>query len=171
MKLHIGGKKRKDGWKMLDIQSGPDVDFVCDIRDMSQFSDQSFDEIYASHVAEHIPYSNNELVDVLTGFRRVLKSSGVLKLSVPDLETLCWLFSSPRLTSESKFHVMRIMFGGQTDAHDFHYVGLSFDILKQFLEEAGFTQIERVKPWGIFEDSSSQMMAGVPISVNVEARY
>jgi predicted SAM-dependent methyltransferase len=170
MKLHIGGTEPKEGWKMLDIQPAPHVDYVADIRDLSQFSDESFDEIYASHVAEHIPYSNNELVKVLAGFHRILKADGVLKLSVPDMETLCWMFTSPRLSAEAKFHVMRMIFGGQVDAHDFHYVGLSFDILQGFLSKAGFEKVERVKAFELFDDSSSQTMAGIPISLNVEAR-
>ncbi len=170
MKLHIGGTQAKEGWKVLDIQSAPHVDYVADIRDLSQFSDESFDEIYASHVAEHIPYSNDELVKVLAGFCRILKAQGVLKLSVPDMETLCWMFTSPRLTSDAKFHIMRIIFGGQMDAHDYHYVGLSFDILQGFLSKAGFEKIERVKGFGLFDDSSSQTLAGIPISLNVEAR-
>ena len=45
MKLHIGGTEPKEGWKMLDIQPAPHVDYVADIRDLSQFSDESFDEI------------------------------------------------------------------------------------------------------------------------------
>ena len=31
-----------------------DVDFVGDISDLSQFNDNSINEIYASHVFEHI---------------------------------------------------------------------------------------------------------------------
>ena len=35
MKLHIGGKKVKDGWKILNIQKIEGVDFVGDISDLS----------------------------------------------------------------------------------------------------------------------------------------
>mgnify|MGYP006120551271 CR=1 FL=1 len=59
MKLHIGGKIIKDGWKILNIQKNEGVDFVGDISDLSQFNDESIDEIYASHVFEHIPQKKN----------------------------------------------------------------------------------------------------------------
>ena len=54
MKLHIGGKSKKEGWKILNIQNGENIDFVGDIKDLSQFEDESIEEIYASHVLEHV---------------------------------------------------------------------------------------------------------------------
>ena len=54
MKLHIGGKQKKEGWKILNIQSKDGADFIGDITDLSQFEDNSIDEIYASHVVEHV---------------------------------------------------------------------------------------------------------------------
>ena len=54
MKLHIGGKETKEGWSILNIQKKDGVDFVGDISDLSQFKNNSIDEIYASHVLEHV---------------------------------------------------------------------------------------------------------------------
>ena len=47
--------KLKDGWKILNIQKFDGVDYQGDISDLSQFEDNSIDEIYASHVVEHVP--------------------------------------------------------------------------------------------------------------------
>ena len=58
MKLHIGGKEIKEGWSILNIQKNDGVDFIGDISDLSQFEDNSIDEIYASHVVEHINQKN-----------------------------------------------------------------------------------------------------------------
>ena len=55
MKLHIGGKIKKDGWKIMNIQKNPEVDFIGDLSDLSQFQDESIEEIYTSHVLEHVP--------------------------------------------------------------------------------------------------------------------
>ena len=58
MKLHIGGKEKKEGWSILNIQKNNNIDFVGDISDLSQFEDNSIDEIYASHVVEHVNQKN-----------------------------------------------------------------------------------------------------------------
>ena len=55
MRLHIGGEEIKEGWKILNIQKKPGVDFIGDITDLSQFDDESIEEVYASHVLEHVP--------------------------------------------------------------------------------------------------------------------
>ena len=54
MKLNIGGKEKKEGWHVLNIQKKDGADFIGDISDLSQFKDDSMEEIYASHVFEHI---------------------------------------------------------------------------------------------------------------------
>ena len=54
MKLHIGGEQKKDGWKILNIQKKDNVDFIGNINDLSKFENNSIEEIYASHVFEHV---------------------------------------------------------------------------------------------------------------------
>jgi len=46
MKLHIGGKKAKQGWKILNIQKNENVDFVGDIQDLSQFETETVEIVY-----------------------------------------------------------------------------------------------------------------------------
>ncbi len=166
-KLHIGGREPKVGWQMLNIQPGEGVDYVGDIKDLSQFADGEFDLIYGSHVLEHIPQF--EMINTLAGFHRILKKDGVFLVSVPDLATLCRLFLSPDLDKAARFHVMRMMFGGQVDAHDFHYVGLNEEILMDYLGNAGFKYCQRVDDFGIFNDTSSYKPYGVAISLNLIA--
>ena len=88
LKLNIGGTGRLEGWKNLNIQPGPDIDFTGDCKDLGQFSDGSVAEVYASHILEHLSYVN-ELVAVLREMHRVLKTGGILRISVPDFEVLC----------------------------------------------------------------------------------
>ena len=75
MNLHIGGRERKDGWKILDAQPGPEVDYVADIRNLSQFGDDSIESVYASHVLEHVGQADI-IAQVLRGIRRTLKLGG-----------------------------------------------------------------------------------------------
>ena len=74
MKLHIGGKEAKDGWKILNIIKNEGVDFVGSISDLSQFADDSIEEIYASHVVEHV--DQNKIKETLKGIHRVLSDNG-----------------------------------------------------------------------------------------------
>lgn len=90
-------------------------------------------------------------------------------ISVPDLDTLCTLFMNKELPLQSRYHVMRMMFGGQIDDFDFHYIGLNLEILLNYLEPAGFASAKRVQNFGLFNDTSSYEPYGVPISLNVIA--
>jgi predicted SAM-dependent methyltransferase len=167
MKLHIGGQQRKEGWKILNAQPSPDVDFVGDIRNLDQFGDGAIETIYASHVLEHV--DQTEIAAVLRGIRRTLKQGGEFQVSVPDLDVLCHLFLNPRASVQMKWQIMQMMFGGQVDPHDFHYIGLNEHFLRHFLGQAGFRDVRRVASFGIFQDTSELRLFGFPISVNMIA--
>ena len=92
MKLHIGGKTPKEGWKILNIQKFDGVDYVGDLTDLTQFSENSFNEIYASHVLEHV--GQRKVKQTLLGINRILTKRGKLYISVPDMDILCKMFIS-----------------------------------------------------------------------------
>lgn len=166
-RLNIGGEKPHPDWELFNIQHGEGVDHVGNAQDLSRFDDETFDEIYASHVLEHFDY-NGPLQKALKEWHRVLKPGGKVYISVPDMEVLCRLFMSrSSSTPKESFQIMRMMFGAHTDQHDYHYTGLSPDILKHFLAEAGFTNAKRVKEFGIFKDTSILQYNGTYISLNV----
>ena len=167
MKLHIGGEEKKEGWKILNIQKKDAVDFVGDITDLDQFEDNSIEEIYASHVVEHV--AQKDVEKTLKGIHRVLKNNGKFYVSVPDMDILCKIFIDPTAPSKVKFHVMRMMFGGQTDDFDFHYFGWNYQFMNEFLHKAGFKKIERVKSFSLFKDTSDFAPYGPPISLNIIA--
>tara|TARA_B100000674_G_C37792034_1_gene892219 strand:+ start:21 stop:539 length:519 start_codon:yes stop_codon:yes gene_type:complete len=167
MKLHIGGKQKKEGWKILNIQKSDNVDFVGDITNLDQFKENSIDEIYASHVLEHV--NQNDIENTLIGIYRILSNKGKFYVSVPDLDILCKMFLDPSSSLDIKWHTMRMMFGGQTDKYDFHYFGWNFLFLNGYLNKIGFKNIERVKTFSLFEDGSNFEPYGKPISLNVIA--
>jgi len=168
-KLHIGGREPKAGWEILNVLPGPQVDHLGDAVDLSRFADDSFAAIYASHVLEHFDYKD-KLVTALREWQRVLAPGGVLHLSVPDLDTLAHLFlQRDKLDVNQRFHIMRMIFGGHVDTHDYHLVGLNQEFLAGYVLSAGFDRAERVARHGLFSDTSDMIFAGQPISLNINA--
>lgn len=169
IRLHIGGKEVKAGWTILDPVARPETNIVGTAQDLSFLADGSCAEIYASHVLEHLAY-DGELQAALKGFYRVLQPGGRLRISVPDMDTLCRLFLHPHVKVDGKFQVMRMLFGGRQDPYDVHLSGLNFDFLGNFLTQAGFTNIRRVAEFNEFvDDGANFRFLGVPISCNIEA--
>lgn len=167
-KLHIGGESPKEGWKILNIQSGPNVDHVGTCLDLSQFAANSAVEIYLSHVLEHLDYKD-EVAVALREFARILAPGGKLMVSVPDLDVICHMLSAPYVRPDGKYSMMRILYGGHTNPYDYHKSGYTHAILHHFLDQAGFERIKRVESFGLFTDMSEFAVGGVPISLNVEA--
>ena len=167
LKLHIGGVKVKAGWRILNAQALDGVDFVGDIRDLGTFEDGCCEKIYASHVMEHVP--QKDFLRTLQGIHRILCDKGEFYFSVPDLETLCQLFLDPKLEKPQRFHVMRMMFGGQQDEFDFHFIGLTAEFMLDFFKQAGFSSARRVQSLGLFDDTSDFSPYGSPISLNMIA--
>jgi len=168
-RLHIGGQVRTPGWEVLDANPGPCVDHVADASDLRCFEDGAFEQIYASHVVEHFDYQE-QLIKTLTGWCRVLAPGGTLFVSVPDLDVLAQLFLNRSLLSiEDRFLVMRMIFGGHIDKYDYHLVGLNEEFLTDYLRAAGFTGMRKVSQFGLFRDTSSMAVKGVPISLNMVA--
>lgn len=165
IRLHIGGREPKEGWKILNIEGGEGVDIVGDVRNLIAFADESCSEIYASHILEHL--GHKEVLPVLNELYRMLKPGGKLYVSVPDLETLCWMFSSPIYNVADKYTLMRVIYGGQLDDHDFHHVGFSFDFMVDMLRDAGFESVEHVESLGQFDDMSELVFHGQRISLNL----
>ncbi len=143
-KLHIGGRQAADGWEILNAIPGPEVDHVCNANDLSQFPDNTFAEIYASHIVEHLDYKD-ELVVALRDWNRVLEPGGKVFISVPDMDVLAKLFLlKDQLDVNDRFHIMRMMFGGHTDQYDYHVVGLNL-ISESFLPPTIHSHSENAK--------------------------
>ncbi|MCJ2541597.1 methyltransferase domain-containing protein [Thermostichus vulcanus] len=168
IRLHIGGKEPHPNWKIFNIQPGPNVDYVGNAVDLSQFPDNSLEAIYTSHTLEHFNYTQ-ELPVVLKEWYRALRFGGQLMISVPDLPTLCRLYLKEEATPAQRFAIMRMMFGGQVDEYDYHKVGLSWEHLFMLLSQAGFRIIRKVDRFNLFNDCSEMVVFNELISLNVIA--
>lgn len=168
-KLHIGGQEKKEGWEIFDAIKSDIVDHVGNAKDLSRFEDGTFDIIYSSHVLEHFDYKE-ELINVLKEWKRVLTQKGKLYISVPDLDVLSELFvMKEKFDIDTRFSIMRMIFGGHITEYDYHYTGLNFEFLNTFLIEAGFSKVYKVNNLGLFNDTSYASIEGIPISLNVIA--
>ena len=168
--LHVGGKIRVPGWEVLNAVPAPEVDHCGDARDLSQFADNTFATIYASHMVEHLDYKD-ELAQTLREWLRVLVPGGRVLISVPDMDVLCRLLAERGVHEiEERFLLMRMVFGGHCDRFDYHQVGFNEDSLAWFLGATGFVQMQRVASLGVFDDTSETRFKEVPISLNMIAQ-
>lgn len=167
-RLHIGGKEVKQGWEILDAIPAPHVNHVGNAADLSRFADGTFAELYASHVLEHFDF-RRELRPVLREWRRVLRTGGSLYVSVPDLERLCHLYITPRISNDTRYDLMTMIFGAHIDEYDFHRTGFDESYLLRNLLDAGFTSVRRVHSFQLFQDTSEMEVVGMPISLNMIA--
>jgi predicted SAM-dependent methyltransferase len=168
-RLNVGGTETREGWEILNIQPAEGVDHVGDARDLSAFPDGTFDEVYASHVLEHLDY-HEEVLKALREWHRVLKAGGRLLVGVPDMDAMArLLLAKDRLTPDDQFLVMRMLFGAHGDTYDYHQTGFNQEILVGFLTEAGYVRLRRVRSFGLFQDASNLAFKGLPVSLNVIA--
>ena len=85
------------------------------------------------------------------------------------MDVLCHFFVSPLADKKTKFHTMRMIFGGQVDKYDYHYFGWNYEFMNGYLRNAGFSKVDKVVSFGLFNDTSDYKPYGFPISLNVIA--
>jgi len=156
VKLNLGcGDKRLEGWINTDrVYIKGIVDKVLDIRDLNEFEDLSVDVIYASHVIEHIHYS--EILNTLAEWHRVLKINGKVMISTPDLFMWAKKYIEGNDDWWNRYGVQEAII--QTSAYRFveHLYALgggihkcAFDegLLTTYLKLAGFFDVKKFEPF------------------------
>ena len=91
MKLNLGcGSCFSPGWINLDLRPGDPAIQNHDLRNPLPFSGESCSAIYCSHVLEHL---TREDASALIGeCSRVLRAGAIIRVAVPDLETIAGLY-------------------------------------------------------------------------------
>jgi hypothetical protein len=114
------------------------------------------DEIYASHILEHLP--QRDTVNAIKEWVKCLKVNGRLRIAVPDTVAIA------KQIVEGNPHNLPLMgyiYGGQTDENDFHKNGFDEPGLRKMMQDAGLSSIKRFAP--VIDDCSA-----LPISLNLE---
>ena len=172
--VHIGcGKKNSPEFINVDARPFAHVHIVTDdITSLPDFSDGTVDLVYMCHILEHI--KRNDLKDVLSEMKRVLKDGGVLRLSVPDFDKLIDVYND---SGKDINTISRQLMGGQDNEYNIHYSVFNHQRLSELLKEVGFKKIVSWDPdtcrYHNFKDRASRKMKANGkehmISLNLEA--
>lgn len=140
-KLNVGsGVDTRDDFINVDHRAIEGVDVVADVLDMP-FSNNSLEEIFAAHLAEH--FIERDFARVIQYWYGLLKNGGQIRLVVPNIEAMSRGYASGSVTWDQ---LRAVSLGGQDYASDYHFNHFSVDSMRNFitrsLPEAEFSVIE-----------------------------
>ena len=172
--VHIGcGRKNRPEFINVDAQPFPHVHIVTDdIACLGDFDTGSVDLVYMCHILEHV--KRNDLKNVLSEMKRILKCGGVLRLSVPDFDCLIEVYNA---SGKDINVISRQLMGGQDHEYNIHYSVFNRQRLSKLLKEVGFQGVMTWDPdncqYHDFRDRASRKIKvndkEYMISLNLEA--
>ncbi len=171
--VHLGcGPINDPRWINVDLLYLPHVHHIQDVTRLDNFLDNSADLIYICHTLEHISY--RDLPEVLIEWRRVLKTGGVLRISVPDFDHMVSIYNKEGKGIRS---IVKPLMGGQNYKYNFHFSVFNKAYLEEILKNAGFIEVREWypdrAPYHSFKDWSSHLYPingrEYPLSLNLEA--
>jgi predicted SAM-dependent methyltransferase len=145
LKLHLGcGKRQLNGFLSIDLADFEHIDIQCSIDDLSNFADNTIEEIYVSHAFEY--FDRTQGPRVLDEWFRVLSHGGRLYLSVPDLNSLISVYQQTKEIDS----ILGPLFGrwiikGQLTPV-YHRTVYDDKSLMNVLETSGFIDVKRFDP-------------------------
>ena len=160
--LNVGGNSKAialppqyEGFEhlLLDIDPAGQPDIVCDARNLTSLSANSFDAIYCSHNLEH--YYKHDIPKVLAGFLHTLKEGGIAHIIVPDIGAVMRATLERRLDIDDTLYesqlgpitVLDVLYGYgkqiESSGQEFfaHKTGFTHTSLAKSLQAAGFSSI------------------------------
>lgn len=142
-KLNLGcGDALKPGYLNADkYDRRAEVNF--DAKEIP-YEDETFDEVYSSHLLEH--FNKFDVPIVLSECYRVLKYDGKLVFEVPDFEWALKTFLGKPENEKWDFHIDTI-FGLQINEGEQHKIGFTRKKLEGLLYAAGFKDIKMKDVW------------------------
>jgi predicted SAM-dependent methyltransferase len=159
-KLEIGPRPGRMGpeWSTVGLDTNDYTDHICiwGVQTLP-FEDGTFDEVYASHVIEHVPWWR--VVDALKDAFRVLKSGGGIELHTVDFSVLVthylnktkadgWKGGGKNADGHPTTWLASRLFSYGDYFHDpqWHHSLFDADYLAYCIERAGFVRPERCGP-------------------------
>lgn len=138
MNLHLGcGNVILPDFVNIDIRKLDGVDLADDISTLNTIEENSADLIYCCHVLEH--FGRHVYKKVLNRWFSILKSGGILRLSVPDFESICYHYQK----HQDLDVLLGLLYGGQQYDKNYHMMCWDFTSISRDLESIGFVNISR----------------------------
>lgn len=168
MKVVVGTRRWiGPDWHHVDIDPSPlrgedgsrhPVDTVADARSIP-LPDGCAELVYSQECLEHVPWA--DYPKVLAEWARLVGSGGRLRIEVPDFLAACRQVLAPDEAAEGKDRdspeyaaaldmdrrIQQIIFGGQANEWDFHYVGITPRMLVDDMERCGLEVVEVKRGW------------------------
>lgn len=159
MKLNIGcGTHKREGYCNIDVNGEHKPD-VCVKIESLDYPENSIDEVYASHVIEHL-----KIWDAKTFIAKTykwLKPGGKLLLAIPNMKVL----GEQLVKGEDEHIIFNWIYGGGTgDMPMDHKWGWTENTLRREVEQYGFRFVGHFPPQ---LDDSGFVYKGVYLSLNV----
>ena len=144
MKLNLGCYDKKlPGFVNVDIREDANPDVLDDAFQLNTINDDSVEVIYSSHMLEHLSYENAK--SAINVWYAKLVKGGILRLAVPDFESICKRYVYKGNIEE----VLHSVCGSQKHEFDFHYNIFDETRLTKLLKTAGFTSVNRYNWWEV----------------------
>lgn len=154
MKIVIGTRTwLGHDWHHVDIDPRPirdpktgrryPVDTVADAVTIP-LPDGCAELVYSQECLEHFP--REQYQKALQEWARLVERGGRLRVEVPDFLAACRQVLEAD-TLEMDRAIQQIIFGGQVNQYDFHYVGLTPRMLTQDMERCGLKVVDIRRGW------------------------
>jgi len=137
-------------YKCINFDARPDlkrVDEVGDVKDLSRFEDNTFDYILASDIIEHFKIS--EVNQILTEWRRVLKTGCVIEFRLPNFEAIVSDYLKRKDEDRKDMpgvpicHYFSWLIGGGQDYDlNIHYTSYDRRFFKYVCKQNGFEEVD-----------------------------
>lgn len=177
--LHLGcGKRNFKNFINIDLANYKHIHFKEKVNGLDFIPNNSVDYIYASHVLEYFDYEDG--FKVLKKWRNKLKTKGILRISVPNLNSLIKVYKHTKDINK----IMGPLFGkmniGRTSKKVYHKCVYDQKMLSKLLKLVGFKNIKKYdwsKTFHSKYDDHSQAFFphmnkkdGLQISINIECQ-
>lgn len=136
--VHLGcGLIDYPGFINVDAMPARHIHYLAKINKLNFFKANSANLIYASHCLEHISYI--ELDVVLKEWYRVLKPNGVIRLSVPNFDTIVNIYND---NNQDINKIIGVLYGEQNYLYNYHYSMFTEKSLSSLLTGVGFKNVQ-----------------------------